>query len=104
MLACVTFVPSTNPNTMKQAIMIRVEPENFDQWRAAHDGCREARNDYGMSDGPVYRDETDPKTVLVTLEVEDMERAMGWFKDERFKAGVVQAGKVSRELWMASMK
>jgi len=28
----------------------------------------------------------------------------GWFKDGRFKAAAMQAGKVSREFWMASMK
>ncbi len=87
---------------MKQSILIRVVPENFNQWREAHDECRQARLDYGMTDGPVYRDEQDPNTVLVHLNVEDLERAKGWFKDERFKAGVVRAGNVKREIWFAS--
>lgn len=89
---------------MQQSILIRVVPENFSQWRTAHDECREARLDYGMTDGPVYRDETDPNTVLVHLNVENMDKAMGWFKDERFKAGVQRAGKVSREFLFASNK
>ena len=89
---------------MKQSILIRVVPENFNQWRTAHDSCRTARLDYGMTDGPVYRDEANPETVLVHLDVEDMERAQGWFKDDRFKAGVERAGKVSREIWMATTK
>ena len=87
---------------MRQSILIRVVPENFNQWRTAHDECRQARLDYGMTDGPVYRDERDPNIVLVHLDVEDLDRAKGWFKDERFKAGMVRAGKVSREIWMAS--
>ena len=57
-----------------------------------------------MTDGPVYRDESNPEIVLVHLDVEDMERAKGWFKDERFKAGVERAGNVSREIWMANQK
>lgn len=89
---------------MKQAILIRVVPENYNQWRTAHDSCRLARLDYGMTDGPVYRDETNPETVLVHLNVEDMEKAQGWFRDERFKAAVERAGTVSREFWMTTLK
>ena len=89
---------------MKQSILIRVVPENFKQWRQAHDECRQARLDYGMTDGPVYRDEKNPEHVLVHLDVESIEKASGWFKDERFKAAAVRAGKVSREIWMANIK
>ena len=86
---------------MAKAIMIRVQPENFDVWREAHDGQREARTAYGMSDGPVYRDETDPETVLVTLNVEDIDRAREWFGSDAFKGAVERAGRVSREIWFA---
>jgi len=89
---------------MQQSILIRVVPENFSQWRTAHDECREARLDYGMTDGPVYRDETDPNTVLIHLNVQNMEKAMGWFKDERFKAAIQRAGIVSREFFFTSTK
>ena len=89
---------------MKQSILIRVEPENFDQWRTAHDECRMARMDYGMTDGPVYRDEQNNNQVLVTLNVEDLERAKGWFVDERFKDATIRAGKVHREIWFANGK
>ncbi|MBI2793505.1 MAG: hypothetical protein HYX66_02505 [Ignavibacteria bacterium] len=89
---------------MKQAILIRVSPENFDQWRQAHDECMQARLEYGMTDGPVYRDEIDSNIVLVQLNVESMEKASGWFKDDRFKAAVQRAGKVTREFWNATLK
>lgn len=89
---------------MQQSILIRVEPENFNQWRQAHDDCRAARSEYGISDGPVYRDEQNPETVLVHLNVESLETASGWFRDERFKAAAERAGKVKREIWMASLK
>lgn len=89
---------------MKQSILIRVVPENFNQWRTAHDECRQARLEYGITDGPVYRDEKNANTVLVHLDVESVERASGWFKDERFKAAAQRAGNVSREIWMANIK
>jgi hypothetical protein len=95
-----------NPKSsiMKQAILIRVTPENPTQWRQVHDECQQARLEYGMTDGPVYRDEKDPTVVLVHLNVENMEKASGWFRDERFKAAAQRAGKVTRELWIANLK
>lgn len=89
---------------MQEAIMIRVTPEDFDVWIAEHDGQREARSEYGITDGPVYRDSDDPNTVLIHLDVEDAERARGWFQDDRFKAAVGRAGKVSREVYFARRK
>lgn len=89
---------------MKQAILIRVEPENFEQWRTAHDECKQARLEYGITDGPFYHDEQNTSLVLVHLNVESMENASGWFRDPRFKAAAERAGKVSREIWFATVK
>lgn len=89
---------------MKQAIVIRVTPENFTQWKQAHEECVQARLEYGMTDGPVYRDEKDSNSVLVHLNVESLEKASGWFSDERFKAAAQRAGKVAREIWFATVK
>jgi hypothetical protein len=86
---------------MKPAIMIRVTPENYDQWIKEHDGCQEARRDYGMTDGPVYRDAKDPRSVLVQLDCDDLERAKQWFSDPRFRAAVERAGKVSRHVYFS---
>ena len=83
------------------AIMIRVNPENYDRWLKEHDGCRAARTEYGMTDGPVYRDVADPNVVLVHLSCENLDRAKQWFQDERFKAAAVRAGKVNRDVFFA---
>ncbi len=86
------------------AIMIRVTPEDYDLWFAMHDGQKEARLEYGITDGPVYRDDADPNTVLLHLDVEDFDRARGWFQDTRFREAVKQAGKVSRDIYFAHHK
>ena len=86
---------------MNQAILIRVTPDDFATWLAAHNSCEEARKAYGMTDGPVYRDNKDPNIVLVHLEVQDMKRAMEWFKSDTFKEASKRAGKVRREIWTA---
>jgi len=84
--------------------MIRVSADDFVRWRAEHDSCREARLEYGMTDGPVYRDEHDNEVVLLTLNVEDFDRARDWFGDERFAAAAVRAGAVQREVYFAAAK
>jgi hypothetical protein len=89
---------------MQDAIMIRVTAEDFEAWFGIHNSAREARLEYGITDGPVYRDEADPKSVLLHLNVESFERAKGWFQDERFRTGVKRAGKVERDVYMAKLK
>jgi hypothetical protein len=94
----------TEEDVMRSAIMIRVTPEDHEQWIKEHNGCEAARRDYGMTDGPVYRDVADPKSVLVQLDCEDLERAKGWFSDPRFRAAVERAGKVSRLVYFAQAR
>jgi hypothetical protein len=89
---------------MTNAIMIRVMAADFDTWFAEHNGCQEARLEYGITDGPVYRDEAEPGAVLLQLNVESFDRAKGWFQDERFKAAVKRAGAVKRDIYMATPK
>ncbi|MEZ5013745.1 MAG: hypothetical protein R2794_05590 [Chitinophagales bacterium] len=89
---------------MKNSILIRVEPENFQQWRTEHDACRLAREEYGITDGPFYFDEIEHTHALVHLHVQDMEKARGWFTDPRFKQAAERAGNVRREIWFAQVK
>ena len=70
----------------------------------AHNSCQTARLDYGITDGPVYRDAAEPGSVLVHLDVQEITRAMEWFKSQAFKEGVARAGKVKREIWIADHK
>ncbi len=86
---------------MSRAIIIHVEAEEFDTWFEAHDSQQEARKAYGISDGPFYRDQTNPNRALVHLDVQDMDRAMGWFKSDEFRGAVKSAGNVTRQIWFA---
>jgi hypothetical protein len=86
------------------SIMIRVTPDDHDRWFKAHSACEEARREYGMSDGPLYRDAVDPTVTLVTLEVQELDRAMGWFADERFQRAAQAAGPATREMWIAERR
>ena len=84
--------------------MIRVMPENYDAWLSAHNAGEAARLEYGIEEGPLYRDVKDPNVALVTFHVEDVERALGWFQDERFKTAMKGCGKVRRELYVGERK
>ena len=86
-------------------IMIRVTAEDYDSWVAVHNSCVEARKDYGLSDGPLYRDVADPNAALVHLVAEDLDRAMGWFKDPRFREANAKVSLVGpRELYFAEKR
>ncbi len=89
---------------MQQSIVIRVTPEDYDRWFAAHSSQEDARRPYGMTDGPFYRDANDPNAALVVLDDEDVDRAMGWFKSDAFKASNARAGRVEREQRVAERR
>jgi hypothetical protein len=86
-------------------MFIRVTANDYQGWEDAHNSCRDARSEYGITDGPFYKDAADPNSALVHLVVEDMDRAMGWFKDPRFQeanARVSLAG--PREIYLADRR
>jgi len=89
---------------MPQAIPIRVVPEDFDVWRKVHDGHREARLAYGMTDGPFYRDEHNPNVAFVHLNVENLDRALEWFRSDTFREAAKRARNVQRELWITQKR
>ena len=87
---------------MAKDIFIRVTATDYQTWEDTHNSCREARSEYGMTDGPFYKDASDPNSALVHLVCEDLDRALGWFKDPRFQeanAKVSLAG--PREIYFA---
>jgi hypothetical protein len=89
---------------MKQAIMIRVVAEDYERWLKAHQSKEEARKEFGIYEGPLYRDAANPNAAQVTLLHDDLPRALQWFQADAFKEGVREAGNVSREIWLAERR
>jgi hypothetical protein len=83
-------------------MFVRVIPEDYERWFATHISYREARREYGIHDGPIYRDEQNPAALLVQLDVEDFDRAMQWSQDARFAEANERGGKVSREMYFGT--
>jgi len=51
--------------TVNKLLMIRVTPENYDAWLPAHMAGEEARLEYGITEGPFYREVKNPHVALL---------------------------------------
>jgi hypothetical protein len=61
----------------------------------------EDRHSYGMTDGPVYRDIDNPNAALFHIHVENLDRAMQWFRTDTFKEATKRATVVGRDFYLA---
>lgn len=94
----------TTGGAKTQHIIIRIIAEDFDTWYAQHAGHAEARKPYGLTDGPVYRDITNPDAALVHLMTDDLPRAMEWFKTPEFREATARANVIGREIYVADRR
>jgi hypothetical protein len=83
-----------------QHILIRVAAENFGHWLSHYLALTEARREFGLSDGPIYRDTGDPNIALVHLLTANLPRALEWFRDPRFQKAAVNANVIGREFYV----
>jgi heme-degrading monooxygenase HmoA len=82
-------------------IMVRVEAEDYEAWLRTHYEHVDDRRSYGMTDGPVYRDVDDPNAALFHIYVDDLERAMEWFRTDTFREATKRATVLHRDLYLA---
>lgn len=82
-------------------LIARVEVDDFDTWFQVHRSNAVHRSEYGMTDGPIYRDIDDPSAVLVHTHVEELDRALVWFGTEAFRQASVKSTAVGREFYIA---
>jgi hypothetical protein len=85
-------------------IFIRVRPADFDSWLAVHNECEPLRAEYGLRDGPFYRDASDPGVALVHLEAENLDRALQWFKSPAFRSASERTALPERTFWIGEQR
>ncbi len=85
-----------------QDIMIRIETEDFEAWKQQHDAHVTNRASYGIHDGPAYRDLDNLNAAMFHIRVDDLDRAMNWFKSDTFKQASRLAKVTGRVLYLAS--
>jgi hypothetical protein len=81
----VRFARPRDGGTVMQDIMIRIETDDFEAWKAQHYLHADDRAAFGISDGPAYQDIDNPNAALFHIRTDDMDRAMQWFKSDIFK-------------------
>ena len=84
-----------------QDIMIRIETDDFEAWKAQHYLHASNRAAFGITDGPAYQDIDNPKAALFHIKTDDMERAMQWFKTDTFKEASKLAKVSGRTFYLA---
>ena len=84
-----------------QDIMIRIETDDFEAWKAQHYLHASNRATFGITDGPAYQDIDDPKAALFHIKTDDLERAMQWFRTDTFKGATKLARVTGRTFYLA---
>ena len=84
-----------------QDIMIRIETDDFEAWKAQHYLHAQNRSSYGITDGPAYQDMDNPNAALFHIKTDDMDRAMEWFKSDTFKEASRLAKVTGRTFYLA---
>ena len=80
-------------------LFIRVQVPDFGAWYREHKRQSRARAEYGLSDGPVYRELDNPNAAMVQLNTNDLPKAIRWFKTTEFREAMLRAGVQERELY-----
>ena len=100
-VSATTVVAERHKEQHMTDIMIRVEAEDYDAWLKTHYDHVEDRHSYGMTDGPVYRDIDNSNSALFHIHVENLDRAMQWFRTDTFKEATKRATVVGRDFYLA---
>lgn len=87
-----------------QHIMIWLRTDDYDRWQEVHNGFAEKRKNFGITEDYVYRDVRDPSAALVHLVVEELPRAMEWFKTDEFRKGTAAAQVTDRAFYVAEKR
>jgi hypothetical protein len=82
-------------------LLVRVEVADYDAWLRTHLKHAQDRRAYGMTDGPIYRDITNPNAVLVHTIAEDLDRAGQWFTTAAFDRATRESTTMHRDFYLA---
>lgn len=80
-------------------LFIRVEVPDFGAWYREHKRQARERAEYGLCDGPVYRELDNPNVAMVQLNTNDLPKALKWFKTTQFRDANLRAGVREREFY-----
>jgi uncharacterized protein (DUF1330 family) len=73
-------------------VLNRIEVNDYAQWRDYFDRGKPLRESWGQVSQTIYREGSEPTSVVVLLEWDDAERARKFFQSEEFQKRTEEAG------------
>lgn len=77
---------------MRKIMVVRHKIRDYSLWKPIFDESEEKRREYGLKGGCINRNLNDPSELVVTLEIESVERATEFMKSPYVKTAMEKAG------------
>lgn len=87
-----------------QHLMVRVVSPNFANWKNVVNGTRQGLMEHGITSWTIYQDSDNPNAGMVHFVVEDMGRAMEFFRSAEFQKANADAKVSDREFYTAEKR
>ncbi len=87
-----------------QHLMVRVVSPNFDNWLSAFNYANPDMASYGITGWRIYRENDDSNAVMVHFMVDDLGRAMEFFRSPKFQEANKMGNVTDREFYIAEKK
>jgi hypothetical protein len=85
------------------SVFIRHRVADFDAWKVAFDDHGRVRQEHGLVDTGLYRDEDDDGMVTIVMTTDDIARAREFFASDDLRETMKGAGVVSQpEMWIGN--
>lgn len=85
-------------------LMVRVVSPSFENWRKAVDYASGSMAEYGITAWRIYRDDDQPNAGLADFTVDEVSRAMEFFRTPIFQEANKMAAVIEREFYVAEKK
>ncbi len=76
--------------------MTIIKVEDVDRWKAAFDAHADVRKAHGEKGHQIFRVAGEPNSLIVLVEVEDMDRARTFLQSEELREAMRQAGVIGQ--------
>jgi len=73
-------------------MIVKLKVDDFDRWKSEYDQLETLRREHGWTAHEIYRDATEPNTVVIVNRMQDLSRAKAYLGSDAVRSGVQRAG------------
>lgn len=73
-------------------MFVKHHVDDYNNWKRVYDSVAPLRKESGVTSASVYRDSSDPKTIIITHQFKDMNAAKSFADSEGLKSAMENAG------------